>query len=121
MAFSAMYAAISCSEIAVGASSATAGRNKTDPGCWDSKFPDNKTDAYAWGKTRKMWGVAQICAAVACTGGVIGGVGGGTGNWAAAIGGASGLFFGLAGSGISMIYNGNRAIEYSGQYSGLEP
>lgn len=52
-------------------------------------------------------------AAVACTGGMIGGIGGGTGNWGTAVGGASGLFFGLGGGGWSQMQHGKAAIAYA--------
>ena len=108
-----LYVPISCAKLEAGTPSMEVDENETSPDCCYNTFPKDKEEALAWGKKRKMWGIGQICAAVACTGGVIGGVGGGTGNWAAAIGGGSGLFFGLAGSGLGMIYAGNRAIVYA--------
>jgi len=101
-------------DLEAGASPSLAGNEyKNKPGCCENPFPEDKEAARAWGEKMKKRGIAQMGAAVACTGGLIGGVGGGTGNWGAAVGGACGLFFGLGGGGMSMLKAGKRAIAYA--------
>ena len=79
----------------------------------EDPWPEDKEAARAWGQKKKQTGIGMMGAAVACTGGLIGGVGGGSGNWGAAIGGASGLFFGLGGGGYAQYKQGQKAIAYA--------
>jgi hypothetical protein len=64
----------------------------------------------AIGQWKETAGIGMIAAGIACAGGVIAGVGGGTGDWGAAVGGASGLFFGLAGSGLYLYVTGRELV-----------
>ena len=86
---------------------------KRKPGRCEDVFPEDKEAARAWGEKMKKRGYGVMGAGVSCTGGLIGGVGGGTGNWGASIGGACGLFFGLVGGGWSMCKAGQQAIAYA--------
>ena len=81
--------------------------------CCEDPWPEDKEAARAWGQKKKQTGIAMMGAAVACTGGMIGGVGGGSGNWGAAVGGASGLLFGLGGGGLAQMQQGAKAIAYA--------
>ena len=62
--------------------------------------PSDEDDNRAIGQSKKMEGIGLIFAAIVCAGGLIAGVGSSTGNWGAAVGGASGLFFGLVCTGL---------------------
>lgn len=65
------------------------------------------------GEDMKTSGILIILAGIACTTGIIVGVGRTTGNWAAAAGGAMGLFFCFIGMGSYVYYTGRKLVHAS--------
>lgn len=64
----------------------------------------------AIGQYKKKMGITVMAAGIACTGGIIAGVGDSTGNWEAAITGASGLLFLFLGVGGYLYFLGQRLV-----------
>jgi hypothetical protein len=73
-------------------------------------IPSDEDHNRAIGRSKEMAGIGMIAAGIVCAGGLIAGVGGSTGNWGAAVGGASGLFFGLACTGLYKCVNGRELV-----------
>ena len=86
---------------------------KRKPGRCEDVFPEDKEAARAWGEKMKQRGYGQIGTGVGVTAGLIGGIGGVTGNWNTAVGAACGLFFGFVGGGMHMCRVGQQAIAYA--------
>ena len=85
-----------------------------------STIPSDGDHNRAIGRRKQTVGAGMIVAGIACAGGVIGGVGGGSGDWGAAVVGASGLFFALAGSGLYQCVKGRELVRGEKNTGGVQ-